>query len=267
MSLEQLKELRDKSGAGMVDCKKALDESGGDMEKAIEILRKKGVAKAAKRSERETSEGVVKVAVNDGGNEGYMIELDSETDFVARNEKFQTFADAVLSTVSEKKPADLDALLSLPMDGRTVKEALDGLSGTTGEKMQISRLAVLGSGGSVAVYSHLAGRIGVLVALDKTGEKELAYDIAMQIAAADPKYLRPEDVPAEEIDKEKEIYREQLAKEGKPENIIEKIMTGKLDKYFSEVCLLKQEYIKDDKKKVEEILGDVKVEKFFRFSL
>lgn len=266
-TLETIKILREKSGAGMVDCKKALEESSDDIDKAMELLRKKGIAKAAKRGERETREGIIKLAVNSDNTEGYVLEMNSETDFVALNDQFKDFAQKAIDLAKEKKPKDLAELLNLGMDGGTLKEGLDNLSGVIGEKLEIKRYDILASEGTVAAYSHMGGKIGVLVALDKKGEKNLADEIAMQIAASDPKYIIPEEVAKEEIEKEKEIYREQLKKEGKPEKIFEKIMEGKINKYFEEVCLVKQEYIKEDKKKVEDILGDVKVEKFIRYSL
>ncbi len=266
ISMELIKTLREKCGAGISDCKIALTEAVGDMEKAIEILRKKGIAKAAKRGDREVSEGIILVGVNAKNNEGYILEINSETDFVARNDKFKEFSNNVFNILKEKKPGDLNNLFSLLMEGATVKENLDTLSGVIGEKLGIKRLDII-NGGTVAAYSHMGGRIGVLVSLDKEGQGELAREIAMQVAAANPKYIYPEDVPAAELEKEKDIYREQLKKEGKPDNMIEKILGGKLSKYFEEVCLVKQEYIKDDKKKVENILGDVKVEKFVRYSL
>ena len=266
-TLETIKILREKSGAGMVDCKKALEESSDDIDKAIEILRKKGIAKAAKRGERETREGIIRVDINENNTEGYIVEINSETDFVARNEQFQDFSEKIIKLMKEKKPSNLDELFGLDMDGMTVKEKLDNLSGVIGEKLDIKGMDILNSDGTVAAYSHMGGKIGVLVSLDKSGENDLAYEIAMQIAATDPKCIIPEEVSEEDINKEKEIYREQLAKEGKPENIIEKILEGKISKYFEEVCLIKQEYIKEDKKKVEDILGDVKAEKFIRYNL
>jgi len=265
--MENIKILRDKTGAGMVDCKKALDESGGDINKAVEILRKKGIAKAAKRSDREAGEGVIKIAVSQDSKVGYIVEINAETDFVVRSEKFQEFADKVMQLIRGKQPKDLAELMSLNIGANTVKENLDSLSGVIGEKLDIKRYGMLSSAGTVAVYSHMGGKIGVLVALSKEGQSDIAYDIAMQIAAANPKYISPEDVLAEEINKEKEIYKAQLLKEGKPENMIDKITQGKLAKFYEEVCLLKQEYIKDDSKKVEDILGGVKVEKFIRYSL
>lgn len=268
ISMDTVKQLREKSGAGMVDCKKALEESVGDPERAIEILRKKGILKAAKREGREAKEGIILIATNENASEGYMLELNAETDFVARNEQFRNFGDKVLNLIKIKKPVGFDALMALTLeDGATVKENLDNLSGVIGEKIGIKNFSIINSKGTVSAYSHLGGKIGVLISLDKKGKEELARDLAMQIAAANPKYVSPENVPADEVNKEKEIYGAQLKKEGKPENIIEKILAGKIAKYYEDVCLVKQEYIKDDSKKVEDILGEVKVENFFRYSL
>lgn len=264
--MQQIKELREKTGAGMVDCQKALTEANGDMNAAVEILRKKGIARAAKRTDREAREGIIKLAVNADNTEGYVVEVNAETDFVARNEKFQALAESVLNVIKETKPADLAALLAAPLATGTVQEELDSLSGTIGEKLGIKDFAVI-KGATVSAYSHLGGKIGVLVALNEAGKVDLATDIAMQIAAANPRYLSPEEVPTEEVAKEKEIYREQLLKEGKPENMIDKISEGKLAKFYSEICLLKQEYIKDDKLSVEKVLGNTKIDKYIRYSL
>jgi len=264
--MQQIKELRNKTSAGIVDCKKALEEAGNDIEKAVEILRKKGIAKAAKRGGRATNEGIIKVAVNEACNEGYIVEINAETDFVVRNEQFQQFADKILAVIQSNKPKNMEELMKLEMENGTVQESLDNLSGVIGEKLDIKRCEVL-AGETVSAYTHMGGKIGVLVVLDQSDKQELAYDIAMQIAAANPKYIVPEDAPQDEIEKEKEIYREQLLKEGKPEQIIDKILAGKIKKYFEEVCLIEQECIKDDEKCVSDILGDVKVEKFVRYSL
>ena len=264
--MELIKQLRELSGAGMMDCKKALEESGNNLEAAMEILRKKGIAKAAKREGREANEGVILLSVNSENNEGYMLELNAETDFVARNEKFTTLAEKILEVIKTNKPADIEALLALPMDSSTVKEVIDELSGTIGEKMGVKQFAVL-TGATVAGYSHLGGKIGVLVALDAAGKNELAGDIAMQIAASNPSYVDPSEVPAEVIAKEKEIETEVLTKEGKPAQVIEKILVGKMNKYFENNCLVKQEFIKDDSKKVEQMLEGSKVISFKRFSL
>lgn len=264
--MENIKQLREMTGAGMVDCKKALDEAAGDLEKAVEILRKKGIAKAAKRTDRETNEGIIIVGTNSEATEAYMVEVNSETDFVSRNEKFQEFGQNVLGIIKNNKPASLEELLALPYESSNVQETLENLSGVIGEKLAIKRLAIV-SGESVAAYSHLGGRMGVLVALDQAAKNDLAMDIAMQVAAANPKYLVPAEVSTEELDKEKEIARELLLKEGKPAEMVDKILEGKMGKYYSEVCLTEQEYIKDDKKKVKDILGGVSITKFVRFSL
>lgn len=279
--MNNIKTLRDKTGCGILDCKKALEEANDDIEKAVDILRKKGIARAAKRADREACEGIIIAGTNDGQTEGYMVEINSETDFVAKNEKFQEFAQKVFELVKtcsrpgsgSKKPTDRDALLTLELEGATVKDQLENLSGVIGEKLDISNVAVLSnSKGTIGNYVHAGGKIGVLVELSgSTGLSELAKDIAMQVAAANPKYVNPEDVPNEELEKEKDIYREQLKGEGKPENIINKIVEGKMNKFYEEVCLVKQVFIKDEKKKVEDVLKeaneDAKVEKFVRFAL
>jgi len=266
--LDKIKDLREKTGAGMVDCKKALEESGGDMEKAVEILRKKGIAKAAKRGEREANEGLVLVSADAAKKKAFILEVNSETDFVSRSEKFNNLVNEIFALIQSREPKTRDVLLSLAMaDGNNVKDNLDHLSGVVGEKLVIKNFAVLNTAGSVASYSHFGGRIGVIVALDQAGQEDLAYDLAMQIAAANPRCVTRKEVPAGEIEKEKEIYREQLLKEGKGEAMMEKILEGKLNKYFEEICLVDQEYIKDDKKKIRDILGDTKIEAYARYSL
>lgn len=264
--MEAIKKLRERTGAGMVDCKQALDEAGGDLAKAVEILRKSGIAKAAKREDRVASQGIIKVALNDEQTEGYMMELNSETDFVAKNSDFQALADKILDIVKTNKPADLEAILAMPADNGTVKENIDHLSGVIGEKLGLKHFAIL-SGATVGTYLHAGGSVGVLVALDQAGKADLAREVAMQVAATNPKCVKPEEVPTEDLDKEKEVYRAQLKQEGKGSEMIEKILGGKVNKYYEEVCLLKQEYIKDDKQKMEQILGGVGVVKFIRFSL
>lgn len=264
--MEKIKQLREKTGAGIVDCKKALEESGDDIEKAIEILRKKGISKAAKRADKEATEGTIKVATNDQGNEGYILQINSETDFVARNEQFTEMADAIMEVIKQNKPSDLEELKSSTLDEATVGERVDNLSGIIKEKITLTRFDTL-QASTVGAYSHIYGTIGVLVGLNEEGKRDLAKDIAMHIAAADPQYISPSDVPQEEIEKEKEIHREQLKEEGKPEEIMEKIIEGKINKFYEENCLLKQEFIKDEDKRVEEILGNTKVDNFIRYSL
>ena len=266
--MELIKKLREQSGAGMVDCQKALVEANSDINVALEILRKKGILKAAKRGDRETKEGVIKLAVSDDASQGFILQVNSETDFVSRNEQFQAFAQKALDLAIANKPGNIEELLNIVMeDGNSIKENLESLSGIIGEKLSVEKYDSITSTGTIAAYSHAGGRIGVLVALDKKDSSEVAQDIAMQIAAANPKYISQEEVPTEEINKEKEIYRVQLQKEGKPENIIESILGGKINKYYSEVCLVKQEFVKEEKKNVSDILGGITVEKMIRYSL
>ncbi len=264
--MEDIKSLRASTGAGMVECKKALEEANNDFDKAIEILRKKGIAKAAKRADREANEGIIKTKISSDGKKVFIIELNSETDFVARNEKFQEFAQEVLNLAVLENVDNLETLLSLKLNDLSVKEALDNLSGTIGEKLIINKIDSL-SGQSVAAYSHMGGKIASIVALDQENKEEIASEIAMQVAATNPKYINSEEVNPEELEKEKNIYREQLIKEGKPEQIIDKILEGKISKYYSEVCLLHQEYIKEEKKVIKDILGDVNILSFTRYSL
>lgn len=268
ISLELIKELREKSGAGMADCKNALTEADGDIELAMDLLRKKGIAKAAKRSDRETGEGLVKVATNDDNNQGYMFELCAETDFVVRSEQFQTFAAKLLEVVKAARVDTKEALMDIDLDDAgTVGQTLESLSSVVGEKLELKQYAIVTSGGTVGAYSHAGEQIGALVAIDRPNEPELARDLAMQVAASNPKCIAPADVKAEDLEREKDIYAEQLKKEGKPEAMIEKIMSGKVNKYYEEVCLTEQEFIKDETKRIKQLLGEAKIEKFVRFAL
>jgi elongation factor Ts len=264
--MENIKKLREQTGAGIVDCKKALEESEGDIENAVEILRKKGISKASKRSNKEANEGTIKVDVNQEGNEGYIMQINSETDFVAKNEEFQKMADEIMKAIKENKPQNIDELLNLSLEEGTVREKVDNISGVIKEKIVLNRYELL-QVPTVGCYSHMNGTIGVLVGLDVPGKNELAKDLAMHIAAANPQYIKPEDVPAEILEKEKDIHREQLKQENKPEEIMERIIEGKINKYYEENCLLKQEFIKDEEKKIEDLLGEAKINKFIRYSL
>lgn len=266
--MEEIKQLRDRTGAGIVDCKAALTEASGDIEKAIEILRKKGISKAAKRGDRETKAGIVVVSVADDAKSGYLLEMNAETDFVVRNDKFKDLGDKTLEVIKTNTPKNLEELLGLKLvDGFTVAESWQQLSGVIGEKMGLGRFESLTTSGTIAGYAHPQGNIGVLVALSSTDAGDIARDIAMHIAAAAPRYINSSEVDPAEMEKEKEIYREQLKKEGKPEEMIEKILIGKMNKYYEEVCLMDQEYVKDDTKKVKDILNGATIEKFIRFAL
>jgi elongation factor Ts len=273
-------DLRAKTGAGMMDCKRALDETGGDMEQAIDLLRKKGLSAAAKKAGRVAAEGLVAVAGQ--GNCCAVVEVNSETDFVAKNEAFQAFVNGVARVVLEQAPASLDALLTLPFpgSGRTVVEEQIHQVATIGENINVRRFARhTVNAGVVASYVHGAGKIGVLVELasDKADDKVavLARQLAMHIAAANPQYLERGQVPANVLEREKEIYRAKARESGKPDNIIEKIIDGQVNKFYGEICLIEQAYVIDpDQKvgKVVEALGKelgaaVRLSGFARFQL
>ena len=264
-----VKELREKTGAGMMDCKKVLTETDGDLEKASELLRERGIAKAAKKSGRVAAEGIVEAYISEDGKVGAIVEVNSETDFVGKNEEFRTFVMNVAKQVVEKNPADVESLLaqdSIEEPGKTVQEVLVGKIATIGENLNIRRFARFASEGLVEKYIHGDGKIAVLINMKK-GSKEVAKDVCMQIAAARPEYLNEESVPAERIEKEKEILKIQTMNEGKPEAIAEKIVEGRIGKFFSEICLLDQQFVKNPDIKVSQLLKekDAEVVEFARF--
>lgn len=258
MSLELIKEVRQITGAGMSDIKIALDEASGDKDKAIEILRKKGQKIAAKKSDREIKEGVIALA-NVDNKKIALVGLGCETDFVAKNEDFQT---AVLELAQKLSEMGKDKFIAW-----AEKYIQDDLIVRIGENLQLVFSEVF-EGNVVGTYLHSNNKVASVVVLSE-GPVEAAKEVAMHASAMAPKYLKPEDVPAEVVDKEKEIFVEQLKKEGKPDNIIEKILEGKVNKFYAEVCLVKQTYVKDDKKTVEQFLKDnnAVIEKFGYFSL
>ena len=264
-----VKELREKTGAGMMDCKKVLTETDGDLEKATELLRERGIAKAAKKSGRVAAEGIVEAYISEDGKVGAIVEVNSETDFVGKNEEFRTFVMNVAKQVVEKNPADVESLLaqdSIEEPRKTVQEVLVGKIATIGENLSIRRFARFASEGLVEKYIHGDGKIAVLINMKK-GSKEVAKDVCMQIAAARPEYLNEESVPAERIEKEKEILKIQTMNEGKPEAIAEKIVEGRIGKFFSEICLLDQQFVKNPDIKVSQLLKekDAEVVEFARF--
>ena len=264
-----VKELREKTGAGMMDCKKVLTETDGDMEKAIELLRERGIAKAAKKSGRVAAEGLVEAYIAEDGKVGAIVEVNSETDFVAKNEEFKTFVMNVAKQVVEKNPKDVEDLLNQEATfeaGKTVNEALVGKIATIGENLSIRRFARFESNGLLESYIHGDGKIAVLIDMAK-GDKEVAKDLCMQIAAARPEYLNEQSVPAERVEKEKEILKVQTMNEGKPEAIAEKIVQGRIRKFFEEICLVDQIFVKDSNMKVSELLKqkDAEVVEFARF--
>ena len=252
-----------------MDCKKVLTETDGDMEKAIELLRERGIAKAAKKSGRIAAEGLVEAYVSEDGKIGAVVEVNSETDFVAKNEEFKTFVMNVAKQVVEKNPKDVEELLSqdsIEVPGKTVNEVLVEKIATIGENMNIRRFERFESEGLVEKYIHGDGKIAVLVNMKK-GTNEVAKDICMQIAAARPEYLNEQSVPAERVEKEKEILKIQTMNEGKPEAIAEKIVLGRIGKFFGEICLVDQAFVKDPNKKVSQVLkeNDAEIVEFARF--
>ena len=263
-----VKELREKTGAGMMDCKKVLTETDGDLEKAAELLREKGITKAAKKSGRVAAEGMVEAYISEDEKVGAIVEVNSETDFVAKNEEFRTFVMDVAKQIVKNNPESVEALLAEPAmfeEGKTVNEALIGKIATIGENISIRRFARFEtSDGLIEKYIHGDGKIAVLVNMT-SGSKELAKDICMQIAAARPEFVNREQVPAERVEKEKEILKIQTMNEGKPEAIAEKIVLGRINKFYQEICLVDQEFVKDPSKKVSDILKDSKVLEFARF--
>lgn len=278
----QVKELRDKTGAGMMDCKKALTEANGDFEKAIEILRKKGASVAAKRAERTANEGVILTKILDDGNTGVILEVNCETDFVAKSDDFINFANSVMDAIVNNKPASIDELMKLSANGLTIADELSNMIGKIGEKIEVSRFKIeTAEGGLVTEYVHHGSKLGVLIRADnvaaegKNDFNELSKDIAMQVAAMNPGFLKKEEVSQGVLDKEIEIYKEIARKEGKPEQILEKIASGKLSKFYDENCLIEQAFVKDNSKKVKDLIKEhndkysskAELKLFYRFHL
>lgn len=279
-SAQDVKTLREKTGCGMMDCKKALSESNGDMDKAIDILREQGLAKQAKKASRIAAEGVAFAEVNADATVGAVIEVNAETDFVAKNADFQAFVKTCADTVMEQNPADLDALLNCKASGsdETVAALLQEKVLTIGENIKIRRFARYE--GVVATYIHAGGKIGVMVKFDTTADvaskdefKAYGKDVAMQIAAVNPSYLDKSQVSEEVLEHEKKIMTEQVINEGKPEAIAQKIVMGKIGKFYEENCLVNQAFVKDSKISVEQYTqqvaknlgGEIKIVDFVRF--
>ena len=242
-----VKELRDKSGAGMLDCKKALEASNGDINAAMDYLREKGIAKAAKKSDRIAAEGIASVLIK--GNDAVILEINSETDFVAKNEEFKTLVDTILETLVSSNAKTLDEALELKNGNSTIKELIISKTATIGEKLSLRRFSKITKkdNESFGSYIHMGGRIAVLTLIEGANE-EIAKDVAMHAAAMRPLYLKSSEVPTDVLEKEKTIIREQLINEGKPEDKIENILVGKVRKYYEEVCLEDQIYVKAENK-------------------
>ena len=269
ITASQVKELREKTGAGMMDCKKVLTETNGDEEKAIELLRERGIAKAAKKSDRIAAEGLVETYISDDGKVGVVVEVNAETDFVAKNEEFRNFVADVAKQVAKENPADVEALLeqkSIAEPDKTVREVLTNKIATIGENMSIRRFVRFETNNLLESYIHGDGKIAVLVEMEN-GTPELAKDVCMQIAAARPEFLDRESVPADRLAKEMEILKAQAMNEGKPAEIAEKVVQGRINKFYSEVCLVEQEFVKDSDIKVGKLVESkgAKIVRFARF--
>jgi translation elongation factor Ts len=254
----------------MLDCKKALEENGGDIEKAIDWLREKGIAKAAKKSGRVAAEGLVFAAVSADRKKGAILEFNSETDFVAKNDEFKTFGEKLVQLSLEHDLTSEDELKAFELEGKKVEDNLTELIAKIGENMNIRRLKLVSTDGFIETYIHLGGKIGVL--LNVSGEAtpenvEKAKGVAMHVAAMDPKYLNSDQVTADDLEREKEIARHQLQQEGKPENIIEKILEGKMRKFYEENCLVNQKYVRDDSVTIEKFIAPSSIISFDRFKV
>ena len=264
-----VKELRERTGAGMMDCKKALAACEGDMDKAIDFLREKGLAAAAKKAGRIAAEGVVGSFVCSECGAGAVVEVNCETDFVAKTDNFKALVASIAKHIVKTNPADLDALLASEMDGKTVNDVVTEAIAKIGEKITVRRFArYANKDGVVAAYIHMGGKIGVLVNMNG-GNLELGKDVAMQVAAANPSYLDRKQVPTAELDHEKEVLAEKAKNEGKPQNIIEKMLVGQVNKYYKQVCLVDQDFVKDDSLTVGKLLkqNNAEVVAFTRFQM
>ncbi len=266
--------LREKSGAGMLECKKALTDADGDMEKAAELLRERGIAKAVKKEGRIAAEGAVGAYVCTKCGVGVLVEVNCESDFVSRGDKFHEIVDGVAKVIAENKPADVEALGACKIGGGTVKDYITSQTAVIGEKISIRRFAVYETSGKIETYIHMGGKVGVMVeACDfNAGAEEILHDVALQIAAAKPSYVNSAEVPADVLEKEKEIMLVQMQNDpknaNKPKEILEKIVAGKMGKFYQDNCLLDQAYVKDDSQKISQVIGNkFKVTKFVRFEM
>ena len=262
-----VKELRERTSAGMMDCKKALVESLGDMEKAIEWLREKGLSQAAKKASRIAAEGVVAQYLSEDGSLAALVEVNCETDFVAKTDNFINFANKVAKQVALANPADVDALMAQKFvddESKTISDLVSDATVAIGEKISIRRFTRYETSGVVSTYIHLGGKVGVMVEVDADGEgrlqddvKTFAHDLALQIAAAKPEAVRRAEVDASKLEKEKEILRAQALNEGKPEKIVERMVEGRIEKFYKEVCLLEQAFVKDPEKSITKLMEEI----------
>ena len=265
----QVKELREKTGAGMMECKKVLTETDGDLEKAMDLLKERGILKAAKKSDRIAAEGLVASYVSEDKKIGAVVEVNSETDFVGKNQEFKDFVAAVVKQVALNNPASVEDLLNekfIANEEKTVGETLTDLIAKIGENMSLRRFERFETKGHIGTYVHGDGQIAILVDMEG-GDDVLAKDMSMQVAAANPKYLDESNIPANELEHEKEILKAQVINEGRPENVAAKIVEGRLGKFFAENCLVDQEFVKNPDQKIKDVLkaGNAKINRFVRF--
>ncbi|MCM3713223.1 translation elongation factor Ts [Alkalihalobacillus oceani] len=270
VTASMVKELREKTGAGMMDCKKALTETGGDMEKAVDFLREKGMASAAKKADRVAAEGLALVKAE--GNKAVIVEVNSETDFVAKNENFQKLVDELAGHILTNAPASVEEALGQSFkDGQTVQDYISSSIAKIGEKISLRRFEIVEKqdGDVFGEYLHMGGRIGVLTVIGNSQDGELAKDIAMHVAAIKPTYVSRDEVAAEEVEREREVLKQQALNEGKPENIVEKMVEGRLSKFFEQVCLLDQPFVKDGDHKVGKYVQSkgAEVKSFIRYEV
>jgi elongation factor Ts len=271
----QVKELREKTGAGMMDCQRALAEANGDLEEAVKILRKKGLSAAAKKAGRTAKDGLVAVALSADGRRAGIVELNCETDFVARTAEYQEFAQALANQAMAEGLASADAAKAAKCAAdpeHTVEQAIAGKIAKIGENILLSRVASMqaGTGTKLGSYIHMGGKIGVVVEISSGADEETVKDVAMHVAAAEPRFVSRDVVPASVVDEEREIAKAQAAATGKPAQVVEKIAEGKLGKFFEQVCLVEQPFVKNPEQKVGDMLkakGDVVVKQFARFKL
>ena len=264
-----VKELRERTGAGMMDCKKALTQTDGDIEAAIDYLRENGIAKAAKKADRIAAEGLSYIEVK--GNKAVILEINSETDFVAKNEKFVALVKNVAEAILAAEPKTLEEALQVEAQGGTVEEVINEGIATIGEKLSLRRFEVVSKTDADAfgAYSHMGGRIGVLTLVEGSTDEEAAKDVAMHIAALAPKYLDESEVPADVLEHEKKVLTEQALNEGKPANIVEKMIVGRINKFLEEITVVKQKFVKDDSFTVEKFVASKggKLAKFVRYEV
>ncbi|MBL4952673.1 translation elongation factor Ts [Neobacillus sp. OS1-32] len=270
ITAQMVKELREKTGAGMMDCKKALTETNGDMDKAIDFLREKGIAKAAKKADRIAAEGLTSISTE--GNDAVILEVNSETDFVAKNEGFQTLVKELAAHLLKNKPASVEEALTQTMEnGATVADHINAAIAKIGEKLTLRRFAILSKTDNDAfgAYLHMGGRISVLTVLEGSTDADAAKDVAMHIAALNPKYVSRDQVSQEEVEHERQVLTQQALNEGKPEKIVEKMVEGRLGKYFEEVCVLDQAFVKNPDQKVRQFVESkgAKLREFVRYEV